>query len=212
MALPRGGVGRPHGHLAPRRGHQDPARHGRRPDVRGGRPALRTRGEGRTARGLQTHGQQDRERQGRLRPAAAAGRPKATRQVTQEHVCGHRAALQAVAARLRDTSIDPRARFAMAQLPETGPAPRPPAPGAGDQVGQDTIRVDRRRALFGSWYEFFPRSEGAIVERDRRQVREVPRPLRSGCPPIAEDGLRRRLPAADPPDRAQRSARAATTP
>jgi starch synthase (maltosyl-transferring) len=26
--------------------------------------------------------------------------------------------------------------------------------------------VDRRRALFGSWYEFFPRSEGAVAERD----------------------------------------------
>jgi starch synthase (maltosyl-transferring) len=28
------------------------------------------------------------------------------------------------------------------------------------------LRVDRRRALFGSWYEFFPRSEGAYQKED----------------------------------------------
>ena len=28
------------------------------------------------------------------------------------------------------------------------------------------IRADRKRTLFGSWYEFFPRSEGAIKNRD----------------------------------------------
>ncbi|MDP1851598.1 MAG: DUF3416 domain-containing protein [Candidatus Planktophila sp.] len=28
------------------------------------------------------------------------------------------------------------------------------------------IRADRKRALFGSWYEFFPRSEGAIKNKD----------------------------------------------
>jgi starch synthase (maltosyl-transferring) len=27
-----------------------------------------------------------------------------------------------------------------------------------------TLRVDRERALFGSWYEFFPRSEGAVTD------------------------------------------------
>src|SRR5262249_14654602 len=26
------------------------------------------------------------------------------------------------------------------------------------------LRVERERALFGSWYEFFPRSEGAVVD------------------------------------------------
>jgi starch synthase (maltosyl-transferring) len=100
--------------------------------------------------------------------AAQAGRrQKATLKVTQEHVCGHRAALQAVAARLRDTSIDPRARFAVAQLPETlGLLRTHPLRELVTKSARRTIRVDRRRALFGSWYEFFPRSEGAIVERD----------------------------------------------
>jgi len=32
------------------------------------------------------------------------------------------------------------------------------------------IRVDRERALFGSWYEFFPRSEGAVIKPDKKPV------------------------------------------
>jgi starch synthase (maltosyl-transferring) len=28
------------------------------------------------------------------------------------------------------------------------------------------LYVERERALFGSWYEFFPRSEGAIKNKD----------------------------------------------
>ena len=62
--------------------------------------------------------------------------------------------------------------------------------------------ADRARALFGSWYEFFPRSEGAPPRRRDRQghQRHVPhrrRAARRG----GRDGLRRDLPAADPPDR-----------
>ncbi|GIH24844.1 alpha-1,4-glucan:maltose-1-phosphate maltosyltransferase 2 [Acrocarpospora phusangensis] len=80
-------------------------------------------------------------------------------------VCGHRAALLALAARLRDDEVDPRARFAAAQLPET--LALIAAHPLRDLVTRATpakIRVDRRRALFGSWYEFFPRSEGAVAE------------------------------------------------
>ena len=36
------------------------------------------------------------------------------------------------------------------------------------------LRVERRRALYGSWYEFFPRSEGAVVDPEGKQ------PPRSG--------------------------------
>ena len=46
------------------------------------------------------------------------------------------------------------------------------------------LRVDRERALFGSWYEFFPRSEGAAWTRRRRRRSAAPSaPPRSGCPP-----------------------------
>ena len=68
--------------------------------------------------------------------------------------------------------------------------------------GRDhAVWVDRKRALFGAWYEFFPRSEGA---RARRAGRPAQRhfPHRDGAPARRRrDGLRRRLPAADPPDR-----------
>jgi starch synthase (maltosyl-transferring) len=33
------------------------------------------------------------------------------------------------------------------------------------------IQVDRPRALFSAWYEFFPRSEGAVTDADGRPVR-----------------------------------------
>lgn len=84
----------------------------------------------------------------------------------QKHVCGHRAALQAVAARLRDPEIDPRARFTVAQLPETAALLRAhPLRDLVTRSAPRTVLVHRRRALFGSWYEFFPRSEGAITEQ-----------------------------------------------
>ena len=61
------------------------------------------------------------------------------------------------------------------------------------------VDVDRELARFGSWYELFPRSWGGF-----RGVAEA-------LPELARARLRRRLPAADPPDRARRAARAATT-
>ncbi|MFI6450062.1 alpha-1,4-glucan--maltose-1-phosphate maltosyltransferase [Streptosporangium amethystogenes] len=100
---------------------------------------------------------------GRTPAARTAKRGK----VTQTHACGHRAALQAVAARLRDTRIDPRARFTVAQLPETAALLHAhPLRTLITRSSPRSVVVHRRRALFGSWYEFFPRSEGAIIERD----------------------------------------------
>ncbi|MBP2703352.1 alpha-1,4-glucan--maltose-1-phosphate maltosyltransferase [Microbispora sp. RL4-1S] len=82
-----------------------------------------------------------------------------------EGACGHRAALQAVAARLRDENIDPRARFAVARLPETTAlVSAHPLRDLLTRSARQQVVVDRRRALFGSWYEFFPRSEGAEVQ------------------------------------------------
>ncbi|WP_214323432.1 alpha-1,4-glucan--maltose-1-phosphate maltosyltransferase [Nonomuraea sediminis] len=81
-----------------------------------------------------------------------------------EGTCGHRAALLAVSATLRDDNLDPRARLSVAQLPETAALLEAhPLRDLVTRSKQQRIRVDRRRALYGSWYEFFPRSEGAIV-------------------------------------------------
>ncbi|MCG5214372.1 alpha-1,4-glucan--maltose-1-phosphate maltosyltransferase [Streptosporangium sp. KLBMP 9127] len=81
------------------------------------------------------------------------------------NACGHRAALQAIAARLRDGDVDPRARLAMAQLRETAALlSAHPLRELVTRSPRYQVLVHRRRALFGSWYEFFPRSEGAIVD------------------------------------------------
>ncbi|GAB2449457.1 alpha-1,4-glucan--maltose-1-phosphate maltosyltransferase [Streptosporangium sandarakinum] len=98
------------------------------------------------------------------RNAKAAGRT-AGRTSSGAAACGHRAALLEVAARLRDQAVDPRARFAAAQSAETAALLRAhPLRDLVTRTGKRVVRVERRRALFGSWYEFFPRSEGAIVQ------------------------------------------------
>src|SRR5579859_6633733 len=72
-----------------------------------------------------------------------------------------RTALNALAKRLRDRSMPPWDRLAAARAPRIaailGEYP------LRDQVtrsGRLPVRVERLRALYGAWYEFFPRSEG----------------------------------------------------
>src|SRR5207253_1296626 len=76
-----------------------------------------------------------------------------------------RAVLRGLVATLRDRGLDPRDRLAATEDPAIA--------AIGDQwplrehVTRSrplTVQVDRERALFGSWYEFFPRSEGAQVD------------------------------------------------
>ena len=63
------------------------------------------------------------------------------------------------------------------------------------------LRVERERALYGAWYEFFPRSEGAGEAAGRPLARRHAAD-RGRTPARGRgDGLRRRLPAAGPPDR-----------
>jgi starch synthase (maltosyl-transferring) len=76
----------------------------------------------------------------------------------------HRDALTAAAAALRDTSLELPARIApsfasslqrvLHQHPVRELVTRSP---------RYEVWVDRREALHGSWYEFFPRSEGSVV-------------------------------------------------
>ncbi|WP_046468106.1 alpha-1,4-glucan--maltose-1-phosphate maltosyltransferase [Allosalinactinospora lopnorensis] len=73
--------------------------------------------------------------------------------------------LARVAAGLRDTSLTAAGRLTLATAPEVV-----------DRLSESPIRelltrskrfpvmVHRRRALVGSWYEFFPRSEGAVLD------------------------------------------------
>jgi len=70
-----------------------------------------------------------------------------------------------VAASLRDSSRGPIDRLARAFTSEVSEVlTRFPLREMTSQSAWCPLIVHRRRALFGSWYEFFPRSEGAVVD------------------------------------------------
>lgn len=93
---------------------------------------------------------------------AARGVPKAK---------GRREAVLAAVDALRDTSRTPALRLAAALAPEVEAAlTRYPLREPVSASEPLPLLVERRRALFGSWYEFFPRSEGAVVEPDGKAV------------------------------------------
>ena len=93
----------------------------------------------------------------RLYERAAAGVPKA-----------QRALLAGVPAALRDTSLEPRARLDAALTPEVvALLTAHPVRELVTSSASYQVWVDRGRALFGSWYEFFPRSEGASLDPPR---------------------------------------------
>jgi starch synthase (maltosyl-transferring) len=72
-----------------------------------------------------------------------------------------RAALNALARRLQDRGIPPWDRLAATQTPEIADIlARYPLRDLVTNSAWLPVLVDRLRALFGSWYEFFPRSEG----------------------------------------------------
>ncbi|MGV9312050.1 alpha-1,4-glucan--maltose-1-phosphate maltosyltransferase [Streptomyces sp. NPDC003691] len=101
-----------------------------------------------------------------------------------------REAVLAVADALRDTVREPLARLAAAA-----------AAGAAAVLARHPLRelvtlsrplpllVERRRALFGSWYEMFPRSEGAVVAPGAPPVSGTFRTAAERLPAIAAMGF-----------------------
>jgi starch synthase (maltosyl-transferring) len=76
-----------------------------------------------------------------------------------------RAVLADLARNLRDRSRPPWDRLAAAQAPEVAEIlERYPLRDLVTRSARLPVQVDRQRALFGSWYEFFPRSEGVQVD------------------------------------------------
>jgi len=95
-----------------------------------------------------------------IRPAGDAGQAAA------------RAALAAVAERLGDPAVPAAGRLAAATDPRiaailAGRPLRDPL----TRSGWCPVMVHRERALYGSWYEFFPRSEGASTGPDGERQR-----------------------------------------
>jgi starch synthase (maltosyl-transferring) len=76
-----------------------------------------------------------------------------------------RAALRALAARMRNRLLTPWERFAGSEDPLIAAIlARWPLRELVTRSRSLTVQVDRERALYGAWYEFFPRSEGAQVD------------------------------------------------
>ncbi|MDP9613651.1 MULTISPECIES: alpha-1,4-glucan--maltose-1-phosphate maltosyltransferase [Streptomyces] len=116
----------------------------------------------------------------RLHERAAAGVPKNE---------GREAVLTAVDA-LRDERRPVADRLAAALAPEvTGALDRHPLRELVTASRPMPLQVDRERALFGSWYEFFPRSEGARVTEGRRPVSGTLRTAAERLPAIAAAGF-----------------------
>ena len=76
---------------------------------------------------------------------------------------GRATVLDAVAV-LRDTHLTPQARLSAALTPDVvALLERYPLRELVSATRALPLQVERRRALYGSWYEFFPRSEGAVL-------------------------------------------------
>jgi starch synthase (maltosyl-transferring) len=110
----------------------------------------------------------------RLFEQAAAGVPR-----------GVRTTLKAVATTLRDTSTPAADRLAagMGLRPVLADHPVRDLVTASETR---TVWVDRQRALYGAWYEFFPRSEGATLDPPRSGTFES---AAERLPAIAEMGF-----------------------
>jgi starch synthase (maltosyl-transferring) len=80
-----------------------------------------------------------------------------------------RTTLTAAAGLLRDAELPPLERLAAALIPEVIAAQAAfPLRDLLTTSDSYPLIVHRQRALFSSWYEFFPRSEGAVVDPTRR--------------------------------------------
>lgn len=102
---------------------------------------------------------------------------------------GREAVLAAVDA-LRDEERSAAARLAAALAPDaTAALTRHPLRELVTCSRPSTLVVERRRALFGSWYELFPRSEGAVVEEDAPPVSGTFRTAAERLPAVAAMGF-----------------------
>ncbi|MFK0151469.1 maltotransferase domain-containing protein [Streptomyces sp. NPDC090499] len=103
---------------------------------------------------------------------------------------GRREEVRAAVAALRDTLGPASARLAAVTNPRVTAA-------LGRYAVRELVtasrplplRVERRRALVGSWYELFPRSEGAVVTADGRTVSGTLRTAAERLPAVAAMGF-----------------------
>ncbi len=119
----------------------------------------------------------------RLHERAARALPKSlTRQ--------DKALVSDVAIVLRDTARDPQDRMAAATAPEVvALLSQHPLRELVTKSDVRRILVDRKRALYGAWYEFFPRSEGAAPDASGVLRSGTFRTAMERLPAVAEMGF-----------------------
>ncbi|MFC9295242.1 maltotransferase domain-containing protein [Streptomyces sp. NPDC057011] len=101
-----------------------------------------------------------------------------------------RGAVLAAAETMRDEDLEPAHRYAAALDPAVDAAfARRPYRELVSAAKPLPLLVERKRALFGSWYEMFPRSEGAVVEPGRAPVSGTFRTAAERLPAIAAMGF-----------------------
>ncbi|MFC9428007.1 alpha-1,4-glucan--maltose-1-phosphate maltosyltransferase [Streptomyces sp. NPDC056987] len=101
-----------------------------------------------------------------------------------------REAVLAAADTLRDTALPAAARLAAALAPEaTAALDRHPLRELVSASRPVPLLVERRRALYGSWYELFPRSEGAVVRQGEPPVSGTFRTAAERLPAVAAMGF-----------------------
>jgi starch synthase (maltosyl-transferring) len=102
----------------------------------------------------------------------------------------HRRALLDAVAALRDTSRPDAVRLAAGLGRDVAAAvAEEPLRELLTVEGPFPFFADRERALFGSWYEFFPRSEGARVGEDGKVVSGTFRTAAERLPGVADMGF-----------------------
>ncbi|MER7204225.1 alpha-1,4-glucan--maltose-1-phosphate maltosyltransferase [Streptomyces sp. CB01635] len=115
-----------------------------------------------------------------LHERAAAGVPEGA---------GRSAVLAAVDA-LRDEDRPPAARHAAALAPDvTAALAAHPLRENISRSAPLPLLVERERALYGAWYEMFPRSEGAVVREGERPVSGTFRTAAERLPAVAAMGF-----------------------
>ncbi|MFF8954324.1 maltotransferase domain-containing protein [Streptomyces sp. NPDC014894] len=101
-----------------------------------------------------------------------------------------REAVLAAADALRDPGRPPSARLAAALAPDAaGALARHPLRELVTVSRPLPLLVERRRALFGSWYELFPRSEGAVLTPGAPPVSGTLRTAAERLPAVAAMGF-----------------------
>ena len=90
---------------------------------------------------------------------------RALRETLREVSPHLRSRIEQAVVTLRDTERSPIERLAIAFDPEIDQAMHDvPLRDLISSTQEFPLKVERHRALYGSWYEFFPRSEGATLE------------------------------------------------